>query len=97
MIFFFRFFFQSDRPTQNQETHSTVNEGKKWRWPFIILRNGLSTRILDDVTFVVMTSQAYGIKEPGNKDFMPAILDTTQTTNCTFNLPSAGQTLEEKL
>ena len=46
-----------------------------------------------------MTSQAYGIKEPGNKDFMPAILDTTQTTksNCTFNLPSAGQTLEEKL
>ena len=65
------------------------------------LRNGLlSTRILDDVTFVVMTSQAYGIKEPGNKDFMPAILDTTQTTiksNCTFNLPSAGQTLEEKL
>ena len=64
------------------------------------LRNGLlSTRILDDVTFVVMTSQAYGIKEPGNKDFMPAILDTTQTaeSNCTFNLPSAGQTLEEKL
>ena len=49
--------------------------------------------------FVVMTSQAYGIKEPGNKDFMPAILDTSQTTksNCTFNLPSAGQTLEEKL
>ena len=30
MIFFFRFFFyQSDRPTQYQETHSMVNEEKK--------------------------------------------------------------------
>ena len=31
MIFFFRFsfFFQSDRPTQYQGTHSTVNEEKK--------------------------------------------------------------------
>ena len=27
--FFFRFFFQSDRPTQYQETHSTVNKKKK--------------------------------------------------------------------
>ena len=26
---FFRFFFQSDRPTQYQETHSTVNKKKK--------------------------------------------------------------------
>ena len=28
-FFFFSFFFQSDRPTQHQETHSTLNE-KKW-------------------------------------------------------------------
>ena len=27
--FFLGFFFQSDRPTQYQETHSTVNEEKK--------------------------------------------------------------------
>ena len=27
--FFFSFFFQSDRPTQYQETHSTVNEEEK--------------------------------------------------------------------
>ena len=26
VILFFRFFFQSDRPTQHQETHSTLNE-----------------------------------------------------------------------
>ena len=26
VILFFRFFFQSDRPTQYQETHSTLNE-----------------------------------------------------------------------
>ena len=26
--FFFRFFFQSDRPTQYLETHSTLNEKK---------------------------------------------------------------------
>ena len=28
MIFFLGFFFQSDRPTQYQETHSTVNKKK---------------------------------------------------------------------
>ena len=28
LCFCFRFFFQSDRPTQYQETHSTVNEEK---------------------------------------------------------------------
>ena len=31
--FFFRFFFQSDRPTQYQETHSTLNERKIKGWP----------------------------------------------------------------
>ena len=31
---FFRFFFQSDRPTQYQETHSTLNE-KKRGWPYV--------------------------------------------------------------
>ena len=29
MILFLGFFFQSDRPTQCQETHSTLNEKKK--------------------------------------------------------------------
>ena len=29
MIFFFSFFFQCERPTQNQETHSTLSEKKK--------------------------------------------------------------------
>jgi len=29
VIFFLGFFFQSDRPTQYQETRSTVNEEKK--------------------------------------------------------------------
>ena len=29
LLFFLVFFFQSDRPTQYQETHSTVNEEKK--------------------------------------------------------------------
>ena len=29
MIVFLGFFFQSDRPTRYQETHSTVNERKK--------------------------------------------------------------------
>ena len=29
LIIFLGFFFQSDRPTQHQETHSTVNEEKK--------------------------------------------------------------------
>ena len=28
-IFFLCFFFQSDRPTQYQETHSTLNEKKR--------------------------------------------------------------------
>ena len=29
LLFFLVFFFQSDRPTHYQETHSTVNEEKK--------------------------------------------------------------------
>ena len=33
-FFFFSFFFQSDRPTQYQETHSTLNEEKKRGWPY---------------------------------------------------------------
>ena len=33
-MFFLGFFFQSDRPTQYQETHSTVNEEKKGGWPY---------------------------------------------------------------
>ena len=37
VIFLFSFFFQSDRPIQYQETHSTLNE-KKWRWPNMNLR-----------------------------------------------------------
>ena len=32
VIFFLGFFFQSDRPTQQQETRSTLNE-KKGGWP----------------------------------------------------------------
>ena len=41
MILFFRFsFFQSDRPTHYQETHSTVNEKNKGGWPyFLSVRN----------------------------------------------------------
>ena len=31
---FLVFFFQSDRPTQYQETHSTLNEEKKRGWPY---------------------------------------------------------------
>ena len=30
LVFFF--FFQSEQPTQYQETHSTLNEKKKWGW-----------------------------------------------------------------
>ena len=33
VILFLGVFFQSDRPTQNQETHSTINEGKKGDGP----------------------------------------------------------------
>ena len=31
LVFFLGFFFQSDRPTQYQETHSTLNEKKEGR------------------------------------------------------------------
>ena len=35
VICFYVFFFQSDRPTQYQEMHSTLNENKKKEeWPY---------------------------------------------------------------
>ena len=43
LVIFFRsfFFFQSDRPTQHQGTHSTLNE-KKRAWPYLKTKDALT-------------------------------------------------------
>ena len=57
--FFLGFFFQSDRPTQYQETHSTVNK-KKRGWPY----GGLVSRTSRELRKITMAFSLPAFQQP---------------------------------
>ena len=60
-FFKFLFFFQSDRPTQYQETHSTVNEEKKGDG--LTIKNNRTKFTYVCVTWILQPSLASGKRE----------------------------------
>ena len=60
-FFFCFFFFFSDRPTQNQKTHSTINE-KKGGWPYFPDNAVPTSRVINKLTYYSTIAPFYHIR-----------------------------------